>query len=326
MGNNPSKTKRCPECKLWIDAACARPLSRTPLGGGHGSAQGDAVGVRRFVVLLCCAFVAGCDLGGPPAVSADVAIADHGDQKLVEMVRHAREGDPGAQFGLGNRYMNGAGVPRDPGQAAAWYQKSAAQGFHYAQVNLGNMYADGVGVPKDLARAVEWYQLAAVQGDPLAQVSLGNLYWKGEGVAKDAAEAMTWFRKAAMQGVADAQNFLGYGYRTGEGIDQDPAAAVEWYQKAAAQGVENAQLNLGVIYLNGEGVARDRVLACAWFEIVAASANESWRKQGIAERDAVMQKMNAAEIAEARALSSKWTRGQGLQRVARHAGAASRKS
>jgi hypothetical protein len=34
MGNNPSKTKRCPECKLWIDAAAARPLSRTRLGGG----------------------------------------------------------------------------------------------------------------------------------------------------------------------------------------------------------------------------------------------------------------------------------------------------
>jgi hypothetical protein len=34
MGNNPSKTKRCPECKRWIDAASARPLSRTLQGGG----------------------------------------------------------------------------------------------------------------------------------------------------------------------------------------------------------------------------------------------------------------------------------------------------
>jgi DNA-directed RNA polymerase subunit RPC12/RpoP len=33
MGKDPSKTKRCPECKRLVDAATMRPLSRSPTGG-----------------------------------------------------------------------------------------------------------------------------------------------------------------------------------------------------------------------------------------------------------------------------------------------------
>ncbi len=109
-------------------------------------------------------------------------------------------------------------------------------------------------------------------------------------------------------------------------MDKDPASAVAWYKKAAAQGVENAQLNLGVIYLNGDGIRADSVLACAWFEIVAASTDPSWREQGAAERDIVVHKMTATEIAEANALSSAWKKGQGLRRAAAAAGATVKKT
>jgi hypothetical protein len=33
MTKDPSKVKRCPECKRLVDAATMRPLSRTPQGG-----------------------------------------------------------------------------------------------------------------------------------------------------------------------------------------------------------------------------------------------------------------------------------------------------
>jgi hypothetical protein len=32
MGKDPSKIKRCPECKRLVDVATMRPLSRTPNG------------------------------------------------------------------------------------------------------------------------------------------------------------------------------------------------------------------------------------------------------------------------------------------------------
>ena len=34
MGKDPSKIKRCPECRRLVEAATMRPLSRTKQGGG----------------------------------------------------------------------------------------------------------------------------------------------------------------------------------------------------------------------------------------------------------------------------------------------------
>lgn len=34
LPKDPSKIKRCPECRRLVDAATMRPLSRTRLGGG----------------------------------------------------------------------------------------------------------------------------------------------------------------------------------------------------------------------------------------------------------------------------------------------------
>ena len=44
------------------------------------------------------------------------------------MVRAAGRGDAGAQFVLGLRYHNGAGVPRDHAEAARWLRLAAEQG------------------------------------------------------------------------------------------------------------------------------------------------------------------------------------------------------
>jgi hypothetical protein len=34
MPKDPSKIKRCPECRRLVEASTMRPLSRTKLGGG----------------------------------------------------------------------------------------------------------------------------------------------------------------------------------------------------------------------------------------------------------------------------------------------------
>lgn len=40
----------------------------------------------------------------------------------------AEQGDPVAQYNLGNMYANGRGVPKDDGNALAWFRKAAEQG------------------------------------------------------------------------------------------------------------------------------------------------------------------------------------------------------
>ncbi|MBA4142376.1 MAG: sel1 repeat family protein [Nitrosospira sp.] len=136
------------------------------------------------------------------------------EEKFLNLRKDAEAGDPKAQNGLGVMYYTGEAVSKgasgkildnDPATAAAWFHRSAAQGYADAQFNLGLMYANGEGVPQDPVKAVELFQKAAEQGNVDAQNNLGVMYYAGEGVPKDDAKAREWFRKAAAQGNADAQ-------------------------------------------------------------------------------------------------------------------------
>ena len=86
----------------------------------------------------------------------------------MEWRRLAEQGDAEAQFKLGNRYVEGRGVPQDFAEAAKWYRMAAEQGHATAQNNLGVMYANGEGVPQDDVQAYAWFDIAAAQGDTLA--------------------------------------------------------------------------------------------------------------------------------------------------------------
>jgi hypothetical protein len=112
----------------------------------------------------------------------------------------ARAGDPGSQFWLGNLYFRGLGLKQDWKIAAAWYRKSALQGYSLAQFNLGNAYKHGRGVRKDEALASHWWQKAAEQGLASAQYNLGLHYYFGRGVEKDPQMATEWFARAAQAG------------------------------------------------------------------------------------------------------------------------------
>ena len=97
-------------------------------------------------------------------------------------------------------YGTGQGVAKDEAEALKWYRKAAEQGDPGAQFNLGNMYADGRAVTKDEAEAVKWYRKAADQGYASAQLNLGFMYGKGDGVIKDEVEAYKWYLLAGAQG------------------------------------------------------------------------------------------------------------------------------
>jgi TPR repeat protein len=136
------------------------------------------------------------------------------EEKFLKLRKDAEAGDPKAQNGLGVMYYTGEAISKDasgkilstdPATAAAWFHRSAAQGYADAQFNLGLMYANGEGVPKDPAKAVDLFQKAADQGNIDAQNNLGVMYYAGEGVARDEAKAKEWFKKAAAKGNADAQ-------------------------------------------------------------------------------------------------------------------------
>jgi hypothetical protein len=146
-----------------------------------------------------------------PAASPNEPTAE---EKFLKLRKDAEAGDAKAQNGLGVMYYTGEAISKDPSgkilsndpaTAAAWFHRSAAQGYADAQFNLGLMYANGEGVPQDAAKAVELFKQAADQGNVDAQNNLGVMYYSGEGVQRDPDKAKEWFNKAAAQGNEDAK-------------------------------------------------------------------------------------------------------------------------
>jgi TPR repeat protein len=112
----------------------------------------------------------------------------------------AEQGDPDAQFNLGQAYKLGRGVPADLGSAQSWYEKAAMKGHEQAQANLGLiLFQKG-----DRAKAMPWLRKAADAGDPRAQYVLGTAMFNGDLIAKDWPRAYAFMQLAAAQGLPPA--------------------------------------------------------------------------------------------------------------------------
>ena len=205
-----------------------------------------------------------------------------------------------SQQGTGTQYEVSRNNPDDMRSI----RKAADQGDARAQARLASLYKEGKEATRDDAVAAKWYHKAADQGFAQAQYDLGLMYATGRGVDQDFAQAAVWFRKAADQRLAVAQFNLGYMYLKGRGLEQDLAQATEWFRRAADQGDAGAQYSLALSYENGRGVRRDFVQAIEW--LILAMTNgvpEAEKKLETLERSAT-----PSQIAEARALASRWQR------------------
>ena len=194
-----------------------------------------------------------------------------------DYLRDARAGNVEAQYYMGNAYLFGTCVERDPSVAATWFQKAADQGHAGAQNNLGRLYEDGNGVHQDYEKAAQLYTLSANQGNAAAQDNLGWFYENGFSVKKDYDEAAKWYIAASEQGLYGAMNDLGsLGSRFihGDGVPQDFDKGFEWVKIAAENGLTVAANEIGGLYKEGSGVKKDYMQAGIWYEKAADATIE----------------------------------------------------
>ena len=111
----------------------------------------------------------------------------------------------------------------------------------------------------------------------------------------------------AEQGDPKAQFILGSMYRDGQGVEKDLAETLKWWEKAAIGGNVDAQFALGNIYSGGYGVTRDYVRSYMWFDITAAQTETVWLAPiARSNRDALVDRMTAAEVSKAKQMSADW--------------------
>lgn len=91
------------------------------------------------------------------------------NEPVEQLTMAAEVGDMNAQFTLGERYYEGAGILQNYKEAFNWYEKAAQQGHAGAQDRLGMMYFEGKSTPRETIQAHMWLNLAAAQNNQFAE-------------------------------------------------------------------------------------------------------------------------------------------------------------
>ena len=150
--------------------------------------------------------------------------------------------------------------------ALATWQPLADQGDANAQFGLGQLYGNGFGVPMDDALAIKWYTLAMEQGHAEAAYRLGVMYQNGWGVEQSDAEMLRHFQLAANGGFVEAQRSLADMYANGFGVEQDSVQAYRWYLTAGKLGDVGCEISAEELAANmpAQQVAEATQLADTW--------------------------------------------------------------
>ena len=154
----------------------------------------------------------------------------------------------------------------------------------------------------DYAAALKEFKPLAAKGNTSAQYNLGVIYANGRGVPRNDKEAVKWYRLAAGNGNVEAQYALGLMYGHGRGVPQDFTKAVRLWKPIAEKGDLRAQYVLGIMYGKGDGVPQDYRHAYKWFNIAATRGHA----QAKTARNALANRMTAADVSEAQKLSRAW--------------------
>jgi TPR repeat protein len=174
--------------------------------------------------------------------------------EAVRLCRQAAEfGDAEAQYLLGQFYLSGQGVARDPNEAARWLGKAADQNVTAAIERIGALHA---AMPDEFRAAADWYLRADALGEANALYHLGTLRLGGLGLPRDPLAARKWYGAAAAAGSGPACLQLGILHSRGELVRKDSRAAARWYAEAAANGEAAGSYHLAFLFFRGLGVAR----------------------------------------------------------------------
>jgi hypothetical protein len=132
------------------------------------------------------------------------------------------------------------------------------------------------------------------------------MYLRGRGVLTDPDTALNWFKAAAAQGNADGEFLFGSMYLLPR---SNIAEGLKWVRLAAEQGNQDAQLLLGKTYMDGlPELPRDPVQGEMWLQL---AAKDNLPFYG-GELSAAEKQMNAAQIAQGKALAETWKPKRGL--------------
>jgi len=125
--------------------------------------------------------------------------------------------------------------------------KLAEQGNPEAQYKVGEMYETGQGAAKNIQKALTWFEKAAKQGHKKSIYKLLFLEIKSNGLNDFTKSQLGMLRQEAATGNTDAQYFLGKMYAAGVGVPKSLNNALTWLNKAVFNGIIEAEKEAVVV-------------------------------------------------------------------------------
>lgn len=178
------------------------------------------------------------------------------------LVDAANLGSPQACNRLGEVYLHGEGVERDPKQAVQCFEAAIKMTADSTALgHLGLCYLDGDGVERDVHKGLSLLERSARQGNSVARMLLGNMYFLGKDVPKDLEKAVRWYELGCS----------GYDVTCYNGLidllmkQKDFERLLHWANLYAQLGAARAYSTYGISYLYGIGVNKDAELAARYF-------------------------------------------------------------
>lgn len=179
------------------------------------------------------------------AVHGQTTASDSAILTTAEQTAGHNPADPHQQARLGDAYLTGRGVAKDPARAAYWYRKAADAGIPAAQNQLGYLYLTGIGVESNEAEASKWFARAIAGGSQQGKLNLALIYLEGSPKMRHPSLGRDLLLQLAEKGNAHAEELLGVLYLNGEGVPKDTSVAENWFRRSAKQGNAGAQYVLG---------------------------------------------------------------------------------
>lgn len=122
--------------------------------------------LKNLLLLLLLAPYAASQAADDIVTEARELIANGKSKQAFLMLKpQAKRGNAGAQYVLGQMYVDGEGVTKNTDAAVKWFKLAAEQNHLGAANTLGKMYASGLDVPQNDKEATKWFTLAAQIAD-----------------------------------------------------------------------------------------------------------------------------------------------------------------
>jgi TPR repeat protein len=229
-----------------------------------------------FLVLVCTAPCGAREVG--PLKDAEVAIKAKRYAEAVKTLEPlAHDGNPRAEWMLGDLYDKGEGVPRDFKKAKDLWEKATAAGDRDAMFSLAGILSAGLGGPIDSKRALALANKSASLGCSKAQHCLALTYlWGWESIKQDYSRALSYFQSAEKSGNynGNPECLLGFMYENGVGVSKDPQRAAALMKSAKLHGCADGECDIGRTYARGlAGMPKDYGKAFFWLSKAVGDGN-----------------------------------------------------